>query len=343
MVDLDRLYLAPRLIAPAIVAVGALVVLEVGAYLGWHESPAARNAFGYSRDTAFSVDKSFVQISSAASRRFWTQRYPLVALNGTKRVMLIGDSASRGPSFARSVSEALREQLDARCGIHAEVWNLSSPGYGSRRKEVVVDKALEFRPDLVIYDANVSTEYEDSREWERYLEYHSWHPKRWVDQLPFLGRVKLSKIERWNWEWLPEDVRAASLSEPLDVKIAAIASKTDTAYWTPLMLSNLDRTVDMVRRSGAPMLIFVRSHFDFASGAVVDGGLDREIEERYAPRTGIVVESSRALLSSHGDLKRLFADTSHWTDAGKDVIAGGLVEPVSRLLGSPRRCTRQGG
>jgi len=91
------------------------------------------------------------------------------------------------------------------------------------------------------------------------------------------------------------------------------------------------------------MLIFVRSHFDFASGAVVDGGLDREIEERYAPRKGIVVESSRALLSSRGDAKRLFADTSHWTDAGKDVIAGGLVEPVSRLLGSPRRCSRPGG
>ena len=71
--------------------------------------------------------------------------------------------------------------------------------------------------------------------------------------------------------------------------------------------------------------------------------LFRSIEERYAPRTGIVVESSRALLSSQGDLKRLFADTSHWTDAGKDVIAGGLVEPVSRLLGSPTRCTRQGG
>jgi hypothetical protein len=338
MADLDRLYLAPKLVAPAIAAVAALIVLELGAYLGYNESPAARNAFGYSKDIAFSVDKSFVGIAPASSRRFWTQRYPLVAPQGTKRVVLIGDSASRGPSLARSVSEALRQQLDARCGIRAEVWNLSSPGYGSRRKEIVVGKALEFHPDLVIYDAGVSTEYEDSREWERYLEYHSWHPRRWVDQLPFLGRVKLSKVERLYWEWLPEDVRAASLNESLDVRISAIASKSNTAYWTPLMLSNLDRTVDAIRQAGATMLILVRSHVDLGSGAVVDAGLDREIAQRYALRTGIAVASSRALLSSSGEVKRLFADTSHWTDAGKDVIADGLVEPASRLLGSPRRC-----
>jgi hypothetical protein len=201
-----------------------------------------------------------------------------------------------------------------------------------------VEKALEFHPDLVIYDAGVTTEYEDTREWERYLEYHSWHPRHWVDQLPFLGRVKLSKIERWYWNWLPEDVRAMSLEEPLQLRISAIASKTDTAYWTPKMLSNLDRTVEEVRRSGAPMLILVRSHFDFRSGRVEDAGLDEEVMERYGKRPGVAVESSRALLGSHADAAKLFSDSSHWTDAGKEVIASGLAGPASRLLGRAAHC-----
>jgi hypothetical protein len=337
-VDLECLVLSPKITVSAAIAVGALAVLEAGAVLFWHESPAERNAFGYSRDAAFTVQASFVSISPAASRSFWRQRYPTATPPHTKRIVLIGDSAARGPSLERSVSEALRRQLDAGCGIRAEVWNLSSPGYGSRRKEIVVDKALEFHPDLVIYDAGVTTEYEDTREWERYLEYHSWHPRHWVDQLPFLGRVKLSKVERLYWEWLPEDVRAASLNEPLSVRISAIASKSNTAYWTPKMLSNLDRTVEEVRRSGAPMLILVRSHFDFSSGRVEDAGLDEEITDRYGHLPGVAVVSSRALLVSHADAVNLFKDSSHWTDAGKDVIARGLAGPASRLLGRHTHC-----
>ena len=230
------------------------------------------------------------------------------------------------------MSEGLRRLLGDRCGIHAEVWNLASPGYGSRRKAVVVRKALEFHPDLVIYHAAVSTEYEDSREWERYVEYHSWHPRHWVDQLPFLGRVKLSKVERLYWEWLPEDVRAAALEDPLEARIAAIASKTDTLYWMPRMLANLDGTVDEVRRSGVPMLIFAPAYFDSRSGNVTDSGLDTAIADRYATRTGIVVVSGRKLFSARAHVATMFRDSSHWTDAGKEMVARGLGEPACRLL-----------
>ena len=330
--DIDRLSVAPKLVLPAIVTLAVLAVLEVGARLGFDESPAERNAFGYSRDAAVTTTKSFVSISNAASRRFWTQRYPTVAQPGTKRIVLIGDSADRGPSLERSVSEAVRRVLGERYGIDAEVWNLSSPGYGSRRKAIVVEKALEFHPDLVIYAAGVSTEYEDSREWDRYVEYHSAHPRRWIDQLPFLGRLKLSKVERLYWEWLPEDVRATSLEDPLEARIAAIASKTDTQYWMPRMLSNLDRTVDEVLQSGSRMLILVHAHLDTPSGQVVDAGLDEAIQTRYASRAGILVVSIRELLSSHANVAMLWSDSSHWTDPGKEVIARGLADSARLLL-----------
>jgi hypothetical protein len=337
--DLDRLDYAPRIVGPAIIAVVALATLEFWAYFGFHESSAERNAFGYSRDASFSVEGSFVAITTSASRSFWTQRYPRTKPPGWKRIMVIGDSAARGASLDDSVAEALRRELSERCATRTEVWTLSSPGYGSRRKQVVVDKALEFHPDLIIYHAGVTTEYEDSREWERYMEYHSWHPRHWVDQLPFLGRVKLSKVERLYWQWLPEDVRAASLEDPLAMRIAAIASKTDSRYWMPKMLSNLDRTVEEVRGAGVPLLILVHAYFDRSNGRVIDAELDKAIAERYASRPGVMVVSNRELFSSRPDASALFADTSHWTSAGMNVVARELGNSVGHLFNGGGNCS----
>ncbi len=223
--------------------------------------------------------------------------------------------------------------------MRTEVWNLSSPGYGSRRKQIVVDKALEFRPDLIIYHAGVTTEYEDSREWERYTEYHSWHPRHWVDQLPFLGRVKLSKVERLYWQWLSEDVRAASLEDPLEVRIAAIASKSDSRYWMPKMLSNLDRTVEEIREAGVPLLILTHASFDRGSARVSDAGLDKAIAERYALRPGVMVVSSREVFSSRPDVSALFSDNSHWTSAGMNVVARVLANFVAPLFNNEAGCS----
>jgi hypothetical protein len=337
--DLDRLDCAPRIVGPAIIAVVALAILEFWAYLGFHESSAERNAFGYSRDASFSVEGSFVAITMSESRSFWAQRYLLAKPPGLKRIMVIGDSAARGTSLEDSVAGALRRRLSGRCAMRTEVWNLSSPGYGSRRKQLVVDKVLEFHPDLIIYHAGVTTEYEDSREWERYTEYHSWHPRHWVDQLPFLGRVKLSKVERLYWRWLPEDVRAASLEGPLATKIAGIASKTDSRYWMPKMLSNLDRTVEEIRGAGVPLLILVHAYFDRSNGRVIDAGLDKAIAERYASRPGVMVVSNRELFSSRPDASALFADTSHWTSAGMNVVARELGNSVGHLFNGGGNCS----
>jgi hypothetical protein len=337
--DLDRLDYAPKIVVPAIIAVLALAILEFWAYFGFHESPAERNAFGYSPDASFSVEGASLAITTSASRRFWTQRYPLAKPAGWTRIMVVGASTARGSSLDDSVSEALRRQLSTRCAMRTEVWNLSSPGYGSRRKQIVVHKALEFRPDLIIYHAGITTEYEDGREWERYLEYHSWHPRHWVDQLPFLGRVKLSKVERLYWEWLSEDVRATSLEDPLEMRIAAIASKSDARYWMPRMFSNLDRTVEEVGEAGIPLLILAPADFDRASWRVADGGLDKAIAERYASRPGVMVISNRELFSSHPDASALFSDNAHWTSAGMDVVARALGDSVGRLFNGEGSCS----
>jgi hypothetical protein len=330
--DLDRLERAPRIVVPALAALAALALLELAAYFGFHESSSERNAFGFSRGASFAVEGSFVTIGAAASRRFWTQRYPRAKPPGWRRIMVVGDSATRGATLEDSLTGSLHRQLNERCAAPTEVWNLSSPGYGSRRKHVVVEKALEYQPDLIIYHAGVTTEYEDSREWERYTEYHSWHPRHWVDHLPFLGRVRLSKVEKLYWEWLPEDVRAASSEDPLEVRLAAMASKMDSPYWMPKMLANLDRTVAAVRQAGVPILILTHAAYDPASGRMSDEGLDKAIAERYAGRPGVMVASNRELFSSRPDVPTLFYDTAHWTSEGMDVVARALGDSVVRLF-----------
>ena len=338
--DLDRLHHAPKIVVAATGAFVTLAILEFGAYFGFHESAAERNAFGYSRDASFSVEGSFVAISPTVSRRFWIQHYPQVEPPGWKRIMVIGDSTARGESLDGSLSEALRRRLSERCALRTEVWNLSSPGYGSRRKHLVVDKALEFHPDLIIYHAGFLTEYVDAREWEMYVEYQSWHPRHWVDHLPFLGRVRLSKFDKLYSGWLPEDVRAASLEDPLAMRIAAIASRMDSRYWMPRMLSNLDRTVEEVREARVPLLILVHTFLDRSSERVIDAELARVIAARYASQTGVMVISGRELFSSRPDVPALFSDTTHWTPAGRDVVAEALGHYVGRFFAGEGGCSQ---
>jgi hypothetical protein len=336
--DLERLVYAPKIAFCAAIAVVALVTLEFLAYFGFHERPAERNSFGYSPDASFSGNGEYVDITHSASRSFWSQRYTETKPQGSKRIMLIGDSAAHGRNLNDSVTEALRKKLGESCALPMEVWNLASPGYGSQRKKVVVEEALQFHPDLIIYHANVSTEYEDDREWMRYVEYHSWHPKHWVDQLPFLGRVKLSKLEQVNWKWLPEDVRAASEEAPLAVRIAAITSKADSQYWMPRMLVNLDRTVEEIQQAGVPLLILAHAKFDRANGRVGDSGLDKVITEHYASRKGITTLTNQEIFSSIPDASTLFSDNVHWTSEGTDLVAGALATSVRRIFKDEGGC-----
>ena len=334
--DLHQLRFAPKIIASVIIATAVLALFEFLAFFGFDESAVERNAFGFSSDAAFEVDGRYVAIGPAASRRFWPQRFPLVKPPNLRRIVVVGDSVMRGGSLVDSFTEILRTDLEKRCGIAAEVWNLSSPGYGSRRKAIVAKKALEFHPDLVIYHAGVTTEYEDSREWERYLDYHSSHPRHWVDQLPFLGRVKLLKVERAYWPWLPANVRSLALEDGLEITLAALVSKNDSQYWIPRMLPNLERTIAEITDEGIPMIILVHADLDRHVGILLDRGLDKELMEHYGSRPGVAIVSNREIFSSQAGISALFFDSSHWTSSGADVVVQTMSRLASRALhGSP--------
>ena len=324
--------LAPRIALAAGIAFVVLVTMELIAYFEFDESPANRNAFGYSADAGISVERDVVSIAPTSSRRFWQQKYPRTAPPGVKRIIVVGDSAVRGPSLDASLTQALQDALAKHGGIQAEVWNLSSPGYGSQRKALIMQRALEFAPDLIVYHAGITTEYEDAREWERYLAYHSWHPRHWIDQLPFLGRARLAKLERGYWQMLPESVRADSNEDPLAVRLAAIVSKQDTAFWLPRMLSTLDGTIAQAVQARVPIILVTHVIYDASMRTMKDFGLDQALVERYASQPGVTVLANREVFAKQPDVAALFADSSHWTDAGKDALAAALALEVKRIF-----------
>jgi hypothetical protein len=304
------------------------IALEIFAYVGFQERPEDRNDFGYSSTAGFVVNEREVRLVRAASRQFWPQTYPLHASPGTMRIVLIGDSVLRGEAWETSVAGYLTRQL-ATCGIAAEVWNLSSAGYGSRRKDVVLSEALNFDPAFVIYHANFTTEYEDAREWERREEAHGWHPQNWPSKLPFLGRVKLSLVEKVFWPWIPATVRSAGQADGDPERAAAISSKSDKDYWIPRMLPILSESIKKVRSKAIPIVLLSRVH-RLDGDHLDDYGLDAALQ-RFALDPGVRVLSTKALLSNTPAPGQLFADSSHWHRAGHELVAQALAVEVLRM------------
>ena len=332
MIALEHTELAPRVLRAALLTVIALVALEVVAFYGYRQNPLERMQFGYAKDAGFKEENGVLVIRRSSSRAFWDQRYPLAKPPGTARIVLVGDSILRGGSYEDSAAGRLRRDLE-RCGVPAEVWNLSSPGYGSQRKHLMVQKALEYRPDLVVYQANVTTEYEDTREFERKERHASWHPSFWPEKLPLIGRISLSKNEQVFWKWLDREVRAGLDPAGADLE-QALRSKSDIEYWMPLMLPHFEKTTRLLADAKVPLLVLARASLVDDSADMTDFGLEAEIGSR-ARRDGFAWLSTRKIFSQ-GDARKYFFDGTHWTHAGHELVGAALLQQSLALLG--KRC-----
>jgi len=332
MVALEHTELAPRVLRAAVLTLLALIALELVAFYGYRQNPLERMQFGYAKDAGFKEEDGRLFIRRSSSRALWDQRYPIAKPVGTARIMLVGDSILRGGSYEDSAAGRLRRDLE-KCGVPAEVWNLSSPGYGSQRKHLMVEKALEYRPDLVVYQANVTTEYEDSRERERRDRHASWHPGFWPEKLPLIGRIALSKNEQVFWKWLDREVRAGLDPAGADLE-QALRSKSDIDYWMPRMLANFDATVAALKAARVPLLVLARASLVDDTAEMTDFGLEAEIAER-AQREGFAWLSTRKIFSQ-GDARKYFFDGTHWTHAGHELVGAALLQQSLALLG--KRC-----
>jgi hypothetical protein len=333
MLALERIELAPRVLAAALGALALVVLLEIGAFTLARQNPVERMNFGFSDSAAFAEKDGELRIRRSSFRAVWDQTYPVAKPAGVTRIVLVGDSVLRGGSYEESAAGQLKQRL-AQCGVAAEVWNLSSPGYGAQRKHIMVRKALGYQPDLVVYHANVTTEYDDRSEWERRQRFASWHPGFWPDKLPLIGRITMSMNEQVFWKWLDREVRAGFDPHGADLE-QAIRSKSDTEYWMPLMLEKFRGTLTMVDAAGVPLVVITRGDLIDGTATMNDYGLEAEVKQ-LAEGGGFAWLATREVFSK-GDPRPNYADGRHWSPAGHQAMSGALLAQSLKIL--KKRCT----
>lgn len=163
--------------------------------------------YGYHPTAGFyETQDGQVELQRSGGRRFFPQTFAKQRPNGKYRVMVIGDSVARGKSVAQSYTGQLEKELRAQ-GIQAECFNLALPGFGSRRKDLVLQQVMNYQPDLVILHVGATNEYEDEREWRRRTDFNSPHPKNWLMRSLVLRQFYEMKTEKLYWQWLPLAVR----------------------------------------------------------------------------------------------------------------------------------------
>ena len=206
---------------PFLCLLALLVGAELVVRVFFARSMAGRFDYGY-HPTAGFVERAdgTVRLERAGGRRFFPQSFSRERPTNTFRIFVIGDSVARGTSVESSYAGQLGEQLRAR-GVKAESFNLSVPGFGARRKQLVLEQALRYQPSLVILHVNDSNEYEDEREWRRREEFRGWHPRNWLMKSLAIRRLYELKQEKVYWEWLPASVRNQRAVSDADAEIKA--------------------------------------------------------------------------------------------------------------------------
>ncbi len=319
-----------RLFTPAFLfAVLLLSLGELGAHLFFAKDISGRFEYGYNPDAGFDVrTDGTVHLFRAGGRRFHRQTFPRQRPPGTFRVFVIGDSVPRGPSFKGAYPYLLGEELE-RHHIRAESVNMALPGYGARRCQVVLRKALEFEPSLIILHVNDSNKYEDEREYRRSLEFKSWHPRNWPMKVFIFRRLYEAKMEKVFWRLLPEQIRLKFAVNDPDAQLAANPDPKEVQARVRLAQETTAENVALAREHHVPLLIITQCrlmpggprsyHFE-------THGLDAL--DRSLAGDGVAWLSMKSVFSRLPDPRPYFADTGHMKEPGHLLMAKAIVHKI---------------
>jgi len=310
--------------------VGAELVVRVF----FARSMSGRFDYGY-HPTAGFVEQAdgTVRLERAGGRRFFPQTFSRERPADTFRVFVIGDSVARGTSVASSYAGQLGEQLRAR-GVKAESFNLSVPGYGARRKQLVLEQALKYQPSLVILHVNDSNEYEDERELRRREEFRGWHPKNWLMKSLVIRRLHEMKQEKVYWEWLPASVRQQRAASDADAEIKSSLNPEKLRQWSELVRKVTGETVAAARRQDVRVLLVSQATTDLkaANAPPDDHGLDALCGTLRSE--GVSAVSMKDTLVGR-DAKSVYSDGSHLLAEGHKVLAGAITAKLAELRWVP--------
>ncbi len=314
-----------------------LVALLVGAELVvrvfFARSMSGRFDYGY-HPTAGFVEQTdgTVRLERAGGRRFFPQSFSRERQGDTFRIFVIGDSVARGGSVAASYAGQLGELLNAR-GINTESFNLSVPGYGARRKQLIFEQALKYQPSLVILHLNDSNEYEDEREWRRREEFRGWHPKNWLMKSLVIRRLYEMKQEKVYWELLPTSVRNQRAATDADAEIQATLNPEKSRQWNDLFRRVTRETVAAGRDQKVRVLVVAQAILkDGKNGKTAAKILDDDGLEEFGSalrEAGAAQVSMRTAFTGHAK-EPLFSDSAHLKPAGHKLLAGAIAEQLAR-------------
>ncbi len=300
-------------------------------------SMSGRFDYGYHPTAGFQENADgTLKLVRAGGRRFHPQQFARKRPPGTLRIMVFGDSVPRGPSLEAAYPAQIQKLLTQQ-GVNAEAWNLAVPGYGAHRTHLVLRKALEYEPDLVILHLNDSNEYEDEREWKRSQEFNTWHPRNWLMKSLVLRRLREMKTERVFWRWLPEDIRRQSGVHDVDAEISAGMDAQKLRQWRDNVRKYLQANVEACRAKGVPLLVITQArltrHPTTGGVSLEDNGLDELASLLTAPDVTLV---SMKTLFAEAEFAPLFADSSHLRANGHEFLAKKLVSVLGVREGMNR-------
>ena len=330
-----------RLITPACLVVICLLVLaEAGARIFFANDISGRFEYGYSPNAGFDEHRDgTVELFRAGGRRFYPQTFKRRRPPGVFRIFTVGDSVPRGPSLHKAYPWLLGQEL-RRHGINAESINLAVSGYGALRCNVVLAKALQYNPSLVILHFDDYNKYEDEREWRRSQEFKGWHPRHWLMKVFIFRRLYEAKMEKLYWPLVPAKIRLRYDASDADAQMAANRDPKEIAARIKLAYDTAMKNVAMIRAKGIPVIIVTQCRLEKDAHHhlyLTDHGLDA-LGESLATGPGVYHISMKQVLTGK-DIKEIFSNFSgHLHKDGHQLMAQAIFEKIEQeraALGLP--------
>ncbi len=297
---------------------------------------SGRYQYGFDEQSGF-VDRSngTVQFVRAGGRRFYEQSIERRKPANTFRIITVGDSIARGASLEEAYPALLGDQLRAR-GYRVESINLAVPGFGARRQQIVLQRALNYSPDLIIFHFGMSNEFEDDRDWGRAQQSDHRHPRDWPMHSYLIARLHEYKTDQITPKFLPEKVRLSSALNDAEEESSANRDPARVAAWRRSFAQTFGASLDLIQNARVPALLIPRVE---VRGSGVDTSFDDSgLREILAERLDGQLHwlDPAVIFGSHPALELFARDRVHWHPPAHriaaQVLADGLVRGLTPAL-----------
>lgn len=299
------------------------LILELAVRFIFVSAMEGRFDYGYHPTAGFQEVDGKVILKRTGGRRFFPQSFEKLRPEKVYRVMVIGDSVARGTSVKESYTGYLQKELQT-LGIQAECINLSLPGFGARRKDLVVQQVLQYQPSLVILHVGASNEYEDERDWEKKESFNGMHPKNWLMKSLALRQVYDIKTEKIDGQLLSQKVRVIGAAQDALTEGLASQDVEKNRQWSRLVETTTKASVKRLQDAGIPTVVVTQVKCGIVRDKVTldDSSLAEWSDQLISDQ--VLLLSMKSVFTPE-QARKMFMDSSHVLPAGHRLMAKALA------------------